>query len=108
MWSIMRNAWFRGVGEGIRLKALLSCAAILFLVAIPASTVACSTVACLGRGVELRRNFTVRVTHEGKCFRQLDLAPFDRFIWPHPLVNPLSAPGRSEALRSPKGDAFRA
>jgi len=63
----MRNAWFRGVGEGIRLKALLSCAAILFLVAIPASTVACSTVACLDRGVELRRNFTVRVTHEGKA-----------------------------------------
>src|SRR5260370_32293889 len=43
---------------------------------------------------------------KNRCFRQLDLAPFDRFIWPHPLVNPLSAPGRSEALRSPKGDAF--
>jgi hypothetical protein len=42
------------------------------------------------------------------CFRQLDLAPFDRFIWPHLLVNPLSAPGRSEALRRPKGAAFRA
>jgi hypothetical protein len=42
------------------------------------------------------------------CFRQLDLAPFDRFIWPHLVVNPLSAPGRSEALRRPKGDAFRA
>jgi hypothetical protein len=42
------------------------------------------------------------------CFRQLDLAPFDRFIWPHLLVNPLSAPGRSEALRRPEGDAFRA
>jgi hypothetical protein len=63
----MRNAWFRGVGEGIRLKALLSCAAVLFLVAIPASTAACSTVACLDRGVELRRNFTVGVTHEGKA-----------------------------------------
>jgi hypothetical protein len=42
------------------------------------------------------------------CVRQLDLAPFDRFIWPHLLVNLLSAPGRSEALRRPKGDAFRA
>jgi hypothetical protein len=42
------------------------------------------------------------------CFRQLDLAPFDRLIWPHLLVNLLSAPGRSEALRRPKGDAFRA
>jgi hypothetical protein len=50
---------------------------------------------------------TVRISGN-TCFRQLDLAPFDRFIWPHPLVNPLSAPGRSEALRSPKGDAFRA
>jgi hypothetical protein len=43
-----------------------------------------------------------------RCFRQLDLAPFDRFIWPHLLVNLLSAPGRSEALRRPEGDAFRA
>jgi len=42
------------------------------------------------------------------CFRQLDLAPFDGLIWPHPLVHLLSAPGRSEALRRPKGDAFRA
>jgi hypothetical protein len=22
-------------------------------------------------------------------FRQLDLAPFDTFIWPHPLISPL-------------------
>jgi hypothetical protein len=29
-------------------------------------------------------------------------------IWPHLLVNLLSALGRSEALRRPKGDAFRA
>jgi hypothetical protein len=36
-----------------------------------------------------------------ECVRQLDLAPFDRFIWPHLLVNLLSAPGRSEALRRP-------
>jgi len=36
-----------------------------------------------------------------KCFRQLDLAPFDLFIWPHPLVIHHSAPGRSEALRRP-------
>src|SRR6267378_2421676 len=35
------------------------------------------------------------------CFRQLDLAPFDLLFWPHLLVNPLSAPGRSEALRRP-------
>jgi hypothetical protein len=47
-------------------------------------------------------------SRDNYCFRQLDLAPFDRLIWPHPLVNPLSAPGRSEALWRPKGDAFRA
>ena len=34
-------------------------------------------------------------------FRQLDLAPFDLFIWPHPLMNQLPYPGRSEALRRP-------
>ncbi len=34
-------------------------------------------------------------------FRQLDLAPFDLLFWPHLLVNPLSAPSRSEALRRP-------
>jgi hypothetical protein len=38
---------------------------------------------------------------EYSCFRQLDLAPFDLLFWPHLLVNPLSAPGRSEALRRP-------
>jgi hypothetical protein len=38
---------------------------------------------------------------EEKCFRQLDLAPFDLFFWPHPLVIHHSAPGRSEALRRP-------
>lgn len=43
-----------------------------------------------------------------KWFRQLDLAPFDLFIWPHPLVNQLPHSGRSEALRRPEGDAFRA
>jgi hypothetical protein len=36
-----------------------------------------------------------------KCFRQLDLAPFDLLFWPHLLVNHHSAPGRSEALRRP-------
>jgi hypothetical protein len=29
------------------------------------------------------------------------LAPFDLLFWPHLLVNPLSVPGRSEALRRP-------
>jgi hypothetical protein len=38
---------------------------------------------------------------EIKCFRQLDLAPFDLLFWPHPLVMHHSAPGRSEALRRP-------
>jgi flavin-dependent dehydrogenase len=64
----------------------------------------------LAAGILLRKiGWEVNIFERSRqCFRQLDLAPFDRFIWPHPLVNPLSAPGRSEALRSPKGDAFRA
>ena len=48
------------------MKALLSCAGILLLLTIPFSTAACSAVGCLDRGIELRRNFTVRVTHQGK------------------------------------------
>src|SRR6266436_2795236 len=42
-----------------------------------------------------------KVHRSNGCFRQLDLAPFDLLFWPHLLVNPLSAPGRSEALRRP-------
>ena len=51
-------------------------------------------VACIG---------IKRLTSHSKTpwFRQLDLAPFDLFIWPHPLVNQLPDPGRSEALRRP-------
>jgi MtN3 and saliva related transmembrane protein len=36
-----------------------------------------------------------------ECFRQLDLAPFDLFFWPHPLVIHYCAPGRSEVLWRP-------
>jgi hypothetical protein len=32
-------------------------------------------------------------------FRQLDLAPFDLFIWPHLTGESTPHPGRSEALR---------
>ena len=55
------------------------------------------------------RNFNHFLVVEGfgnHWFRQLDLAPFDHFIWPHLLVNQLPHPGRSEALRRPKCDAF--
>src|SRR5713101_9173205 len=45
---------------------LLASAAILALLTIPVSTVACSLVGCLDRGVELRRNFVVTVTHQDK------------------------------------------
>jgi len=48
------------------LKALLTSSGIFLSLAIPASTVACSTAGCLDRGIELRRNFTVTVTHHGK------------------------------------------
>lgn len=49
------------------MKALLSSAVFLLILTIPVSTTACSVVGCADRGVELRRNFTVRVTHEGKA-----------------------------------------
>jgi hypothetical protein len=52
--------------RGIQLKALHASAAILPLLTIPVSTVACSAVGCRDRGVELRRNFSVTVTHEDK------------------------------------------
>jgi hypothetical protein len=52
--------------RGIRLKALLWPAGILLLLTIPVSTAACSLVGCADRGVELRRNFSVAVTHQGK------------------------------------------
>jgi hypothetical protein len=48
------------------------------------------------------RNVRLAAIHSFfRCFRQLDLAPFDLLFWPHPLVNHHSAPGRSEALRRP-------
>jgi len=46
--------------------ALLAYAAILLLLATPVSTVACSLAGCSDRGFELRRNFSVMVTHQGK------------------------------------------
>ena len=81
----------------------------LIVLCIVLTWLLCAAV-CIGIGFLLLKGlrFNCSVTEALWCFRQLDLAPFDRFIWPHPLVNPLSAPGRSEALRSPKGDAFRA
>jgi len=45
---------------------LVASAGILALLVIPVSTVACSLVGCADRGVELRKNFTVRVTHRNK------------------------------------------
>jgi hypothetical protein len=55
-----------GRKRGVLLKALLSSAGVLLLLTIPFPTGACSLVGCLDRGIELRRDFTVRVTHEGK------------------------------------------
>src|SRR5260370_38132779 len=45
---------------------VLACGAVLTLLTIPVSTVACSLVGCVDRGVELRRNFIVTVTHQDK------------------------------------------
>jgi hypothetical protein len=45
---------------------LIASVGILTLLTIPVSTVACSLVGCADRGVELRRNFSVTVTHQNK------------------------------------------
>jgi len=45
---------------------LLTSAAILTLLTNPVWTVACSLAGCVDRGVELRRNFIVTVTHQDK------------------------------------------
>jgi len=45
---------------------LLASAAILTFFTIPVSTIACSLVGCADRGVELRRNFIVTVSHQDK------------------------------------------
>lgn len=48
------------------MQKLLTCAAILMFTTLPGSTLACSAVGCLDRGVELRRSFTTTVSHQGK------------------------------------------
>lgn len=45
---------------------LFASAAILTFCTVPVSTVACSLAGCANRGVELRRNFIVTVTHQDK------------------------------------------
>src|SRR5690242_1174373 len=45
---------------------LLGFAAILTVLTIPRSTVACSLAGCLDRGIELRKSFTIIVTHQDK------------------------------------------
>jgi hypothetical protein len=48
------------------LKAVLASPGIFLFLIVPASTVACSVVGCLDRGIELRRKFSVTVTHHSK------------------------------------------
>ncbi len=48
------------------MKIFLPVGALIPLLAFPSSTAACSAVSCIDKGVELRRNFLVRVTHGGK------------------------------------------
>lgn len=42
---------------------------VVLMALVPVSLSACSVVSCIGRGVELRRDFTVLVKHEGKPLR---------------------------------------
>jgi hypothetical protein len=48
------------------LKGLLAVGALIPLLTFPISSSACSSVSCLDKGVELRRDFVVRVTHGDK------------------------------------------
>src|SRR5260370_35855194 len=52
---------------------VLACGAVLTLLTIPVSTVACSLVGCVDRGVELRRNFIVTVTHQDKPLPEVSI-----------------------------------
>ena len=61
----MINSTFRMLTFDDR-RWLLVSAAILTFCAIPVSTVACSLAGCLDRGIELRKNFIVTVTHRDK------------------------------------------
>lgn len=48
------------------MKELLAIGALIPVLAFPSSSAACSLTSCLDKGVELRRDFIVRVTHGGK------------------------------------------
>ncbi len=61
-----------GIRTGLELMAsdmrslfAVSLASLLALLAVPAS--ACSVVGCLDKGTEMRPDFTVKVTHDGKA-----------------------------------------
>ena len=61
----MINSTFRMLTFGDK-RRLLASAAVLTFFAIPVSARACSLVGCADRGVELRRNFIVTITHQDK------------------------------------------
>src|ERR1700730_15922528 len=50
----------------MRLREALVAGVLLGILGFPVSSSACSTTGCLDNGIELRRDFVARVTHEGK------------------------------------------
>jgi hypothetical protein len=53
----------------MKLREALTVGTFLAILGFPVSSFACSEVACLGDGRELRQNFVVRVTHDGKALQ---------------------------------------
>lgn len=51
------------------MNALTQFALCLLLLAMPTSITACSVAGCLNGGIELRRDFEIRVAHDGKPLR---------------------------------------
>lgn len=58
-------------------KALTSAIFAALLLLVPEPTSACSLAGCLGRGVELRRDFAVLVKHEGKPLQGVTIRATD-------------------------------
>jgi len=63
----IRKGALYALGErGKQLKRFLAVGAFIPLLTFPTSSYACSFVSCLNKGVELRPEFVVRVTHGDK------------------------------------------
>jgi hypothetical protein len=75
------------------------------LLSLPIPLHACSLVGCLGDGVELRRNFVVRVTHQGKPLAgvSVSIRPFNRMGDSKPLLLTTDSHGAARIANLPAG-----